>query len=325
MKKISFISGLLMVVMLLLFLTGKLDFNNSLRESIASGNRLYTLEKYDESLEVYQKALEKNLGDKILNYNMGQTSYQLNNYEQAIDYYGKASDEVDKYLNLGNCNYKLGDESNDMNQKMECYNKALEAYKDGMIVFPEDIQLKYNYEFVKSKIDELNKDNQNQQDDKNQQDNNDKQQDNKENNQDNQDGQQSNQENENNKENKGNKDNRDNKQQNQDEQNSESSNNDKDNNSDSEDKKQEEEQGSEQSGNQEKDKDEEKKNQNKLEKGDNSNDEQGGSAKGEDSTETESTDQGVMQVLEMLERQEENSLKNNQQVKNSGKEEKYDW
>jgi Ca-activated chloride channel homolog len=162
-KRIFLVSGLLAVILLITFLTGAIDYNNSLKKALTEGNRFYVEGNYEQALEAYKKGLEKEPENPRLNYNSGQTYYKLNDYRQAAKYYGKAPDEPDKYLNLGNCSLKLGDAVNDAGQKQEYYRQALETYKQGILEFPKNIHLKYNYEYVKKRFDQQEKSNNNNQ------------------------------------------------------------------------------------------------------------------------------------------------------------------
>lgn len=282
MKKISLISGLLIITMLIMFLTRTIDFNNSIKKSINKGNQFYTSKNYDKALQIYKYGLAENPEDPVLSYNAGQAAYLMGDYEQAITYYNKSSDKLDKYLNLGNSNFK-----------MQQYQPALEIYKEGILKFPQNIDLKYNYEFVKNKIEEQNKSNENKQD------NNKDKQENKQDKQDNKNDQ-DNQEKQDDKNDQDNQDKQDNK--------NDQENQDKKENQDT--KKNEEE----------------NENQNKQEEQENKDENKDNSSMNEnDSSQMKQNDKEIMQVLEMLEKQEEDSLKNNQEVKSRGKEEKYDW
>jgi Ca-activated chloride channel family protein len=169
MRKIFFISGALMVILLVLFFTGVVDFGQGNINTLVKGNKLYADGKYKEALETYQKGIDKRPRDIKLNYNSGQSAYRLEDYEKAIEYYDKGPEKVDRYLNSGNCSLKLGDKESDDSKKLEYYKKALETYKQGILKYPENINLKYNYEYVKNKIDELQKNNpDNEQDQQNQ-------------------------------------------------------------------------------------------------------------------------------------------------------------
>lgn len=316
MKIASLVSGILIIALLIMFFTGVINFNNNIVDSLVKGNQAYAASNYDKALEAYKKGLGENSEDPKLNYNSGQASYRLNKFEDAVKYYVKTSDTPDKYINSGNSSLKLADSIDDAAQKQQYYQQALETYKQGILAFPENIPLKYNYEYVKSKLGDQqnNKDNQNQNDQNNQsnqdQQNQDKNGQNDQNKQDQQNQDKNGQDNQNkqdensgqNKESEQDKQNENSGQQDNKEQNKE--------NQQSSQTGQDEEQNNAQSG----DKKEEKVNQKNASQ-----------AQESDSPNSEQEDSNIAQVLRMLERQEEDSLKNNQEIKSKAKGDEYDW
>ncbi|WP_010246557.1 tetratricopeptide repeat protein [Acetivibrio cellulolyticus] len=306
MKIASLISGLLIVALIIMFFTGAIDFENSINESIITGNRSYAANNYEQALETYKKGLGQNSEEPRLNYNSGQASYHLNKYEDAVNYYIKTSDTPDKYLNSGNSSLKLADRAADAGQKQQYYQQALETYKKGIIAFPENIPLKYNYEYVKSKLDDQKDNNENKDNQQQNQENQDK------NNQSKQDeNSQQNNQNENSQQNEQNKDSQ------QDNQNGNSQQ--KDNN----------EQNQEKSQNQQSSQAEKSNGQDNAQTGEQNKEKNGqkdaSQTEKSDSSNSKQTDSNVTQVLKMLEKQEEDSLKNNQEIKSNTKGDEYDW
>ncbi len=286
------VSGLLSAVMLILFITGIISFDNKHIEALIDGNRQFVVKKYDKALEAYKVGLAKNPNDDKLNQNSGLAAYQLNNYEEALNYYSKADENVEKYLKSGNSCLKLGDKMEEQTGKLKFYQQAAEAYKQGIIKFPENIDLKYNYEYVLEKLNELQ--NQNDQNQDNQNQHNQNQQENNEN---------QNQESQS-------EENQNNENQNEDSQNKEGEN--KDNQEGQENKQDSKEQDSK----------DDNGNESQGDKSDESNNED---KKDQNSGQDKEAIEQAQRVLEMLEQQEEESLKNNQEVKDSGKGGEHDW
>lgn len=287
MKIVSIISGLLVAALMILLFTGVINFNGGTNEFIKRGNKAYATNNYQQALETYQKGLNKDSDEPKLNYNSGQASYQLGNYGEAIEYYAKTDSSPDKYINSGNSSLKLAEASSDPLQKQQLYQQALETYKNGILAYPENIPLKYNYEYVKSKLDDN-------------QDQNNEQQDNNEN-QENEEDQNNNQDQQG-----------DNSQQNQ--QNKDSSENNQDESSDQKDSEKDQQSSQDNDGNEQNNsQDEENKEQNSSQ------------ANESDSSNADQEDSNVAQILKMLEKQEQESLKNNQEVRKSTKEDEYDW
>ena len=67
-------------------------------------------------------------------------------------------------MNWGNSLLRLGDEATDDTLKFRYYSQALEVYKQGILSYPENMELKYNYEYVLDKISMMDNNNENQQD-----------------------------------------------------------------------------------------------------------------------------------------------------------------
>ena len=193
MKKVSlgsvpwyiYISGIVTVVLLTLLLTGWSDAYDNANKALRRGNSQYASAAYEDALVEYETGIMKQTengapnsdavlstnaahdsGDMqnptavqsltaALNFNAAQTAYLVGDYEKAAKYYENSEDCLDKYLNLGNIFFKASNATEDVNQKMQCYSKALQFYKEGIIKFPSNVPLKYNYETVKAMLDDI--------------------------------------------------------------------------------------------------------------------------------------------------------------------------
>jgi Ca-activated chloride channel family protein len=275
MKKLFFISGALTLAFSILFIFGILDFNHAVGRALTTGNRLYAEEAFEKALEAYNAGLQKEPENKMLNYNAAQACYQMKAYDKAIELYGKASATVDMYLNWGNSSLRLGDGTEDASQKLQHYANALEAYKQGILAFPQNVELKYNYEYVLEKLKELQNDMQNQQQD----------------NQENQEGQDQNQQQGGGQQNQGG--------------NPQDQQNDQQGNQQNEENSQDDQQQSEPSPA--------------------SGDEENAGQAGSSPEETAQNSSEIERILQMLEKQEEQALKNNQRIRDKGKEDEHDW
>lgn len=318
MKIAPIVSGILIIVMSIMLFTGLINFDNSIIKFLVRGNRLFADSNYEQALNAYNEGLKKDSENLKLNYNSGQAAYLLEDYQNAVMYFDKACDTPERYLNSGNSSLKLGDNTEDVNQKKQYYKQALDTYKKGILAFPENVPLKYNYEYVKKKLEELDVDNsENRNDEENKDENEENQenqsQDGKQNGQDN--SQQQNEDEQGNSSQSGDEDQKDETQQdstkqNQNQSEGQQSGQDKDNNQD------------EKSGAESKEEHGDGKNGNEEDKNDAGYSPE---SEGSDSQEGEIDDSLLQQVLRMLERQEEEALKNNQEVRNKGEEDEYDW
>lgn len=303
MRKLFLFSGMLSIILGIMFIAGVIDFENSTIKSLVKGNQLFAANEYNMALEAYQIGMDKDPDNPKLSYNSGQASYRLDNYQKAIEFYSAAPNKLDGYLNSGNSSLKLGDSAEDENQKLQYYVQALETYKQGILQYPENIALKYNYEYVMKKVNEMQ----------------DRNNDGQQNNDQNKDNQEENQDGNNESQEEQNRDNTQNEQGEQDDgsqQDNQSGDSEQGQNQDDSDKQDSE--ASEQEQNNEETQSEASKDEMNEEQNNSSLDQPDASSSEQDRREIE-------QVLEMLEKQEEESLKNNQQVKSPGKEEKYDW
>ena len=181
------------------------------KREVRRGNRDFRKENYKEAELQYFRALAKDSLSFAANYNMANTLYRQENYDQALKHLERleevAADSpaaADFYYNLGN-----------VAMAKEEYQKAVDAYKQSLLRNPGDVEAKENYIYAKAKLKEQQDQQQN---DQNNQDQNNQDQDNQD--QNNQDQNQNNDQNQDNKDdqNKNDDQNKDQQDQNQDQQ-----------------------------------------------------------------------------------------------------------
>ena len=56
---------------------------------------------------------------------------------------------------MGNICYEKGQEELDPVEKNNLYQEALQYYREGMVNFPREIELKYNYEYVREELEKV--------------------------------------------------------------------------------------------------------------------------------------------------------------------------
>lgn len=185
------------------------------RGLVRKGNRLFAKERYAQSADAYQHALNHdstsfearyNLGNTMLRQAMADTTaYNDPNSSAAklsqgfisqaegllqaaaADSLRTADERADAFYNLGNTQF--------VQQKLQ---DALKSYRQSLVLRPDDMEAKYNYALTKKLLEQQQNQNQNQQNQNQNQ---------------NQDNQQNNDQNQNdNNDNKDNKDNQDNNQ-----------------------------------------------------------------------------------------------------------------
>ena len=185
------------------------------KREVRRGNRDFRKENYKEAELQYFRALAKDSLSFAANYNMANTLYRQENYDQALKHLERleevAADSpaaADFYYNLGN-----------VAMAKEEYQKAVDAYKQSLLRNPGDVEAKENYIYAKAKLKEQQDQQQNDQNNQNQnnQDQNNQDQNNQDQNQNNEQNKDQNQDNKDNQ-NKNDDQNKDQQDQNQDQQ-----------------------------------------------------------------------------------------------------------
>ena len=140
------------------------------KRDVRRGNRDFKKENFKEAELDYFRALVKDSLSFAANYNMANTLYRQENYDQAMKHLEKIAEAAvaspaaaDYYYNLGN-----------VAMAKEDYQKAVDAYKQSLLRNPADLEAKENYIYAKEKLKQQ-QDQQNQQNDQNQDQNKDQQ------------------------------------------------------------------------------------------------------------------------------------------------------
>ncbi|MCY3773366.1 MAG: tetratricopeptide repeat protein [Gemmatimonadetes bacterium] len=108
----------------------------------ARGNELYHQEKYDEALAAYNEALAEDGENPALHYNRGNALHRAEQYPTSVQAYTNALDGDAPlggraWYNMGNSLYRMG--------RLE---ESIKAYKEGLRIKSDDLDMKYNLEFV---------------------------------------------------------------------------------------------------------------------------------------------------------------------------------
>jgi tetratricopeptide (TPR) repeat protein len=118
------------------------------KREVRRGNRDFRKENYKEAELQYFRALAKDSLSFAANYNMANTLYRQENYDQALKHLEKIAEvaaaspaAADYYYNLGN-----------VAMAKEDYQKAVDAYKQSLLRNPADLQAKENYIYAKEKL-----------------------------------------------------------------------------------------------------------------------------------------------------------------------------
>ena len=137
---------------------------SNLEASYSSAIKNYNEGKYKTALQEYKELLKKNPEDARLAYNAGNSAYMAGKYEEAADLYLKAiSNAKDTKFqgkacyNYGNTLYRLGEQEDDLNKKIDYWKQAIVQYETALKFNPQDADAKFNLELVKKKLEELQK------------------------------------------------------------------------------------------------------------------------------------------------------------------------
>lgn len=165
------------------------------KREVRSGNRDFKRDNYKEAEIDYRKALIKDSTSVAANYNLANTLYRMQDWEQAGKFIETAetAENADVYYNKG-----------DIALQNKDYNTAVDAFKQALLLNPGDLDAKENYIYAKKMLEDQqqnggggggnNDQNQNQDQNQNNDQNNDQNKDNQDNNKDrNQDNQDQNQ------------------------------------------------------------------------------------------------------------------------------------
>lgn len=152
-----------------------LVFSSSAYASVAGdvnkANDLYKQGDYDDSLDLYQKALEKDADSSSVKYDLGTAYYKKGDYPKALEYLRQAAQDKNLKItplaeyNMGNALYKsaVGKEKSNVDEAIKSLQEALAHYGETIKADPQDQDASYNEDIVKKEIERLKQQKQQQQ------------------------------------------------------------------------------------------------------------------------------------------------------------------
>jgi len=143
----------------------------SVAGEVNRANDLYKQGKFDDSVYLYQKALEKDDRSGVIKYDLGTALYKKGEYSKALGYLEQASEGKNDKIrpsaeyNLGNVLYRSGiqKENTNVDDAIKSLQEALGHYGQTLAVDPKDRDAIYNQDFVKKEIERLKQKKQQQQ------------------------------------------------------------------------------------------------------------------------------------------------------------------
>jgi Ca-activated chloride channel family protein len=148
-----------------------LGTTHSLRAA-SPGIELYDRQQYPEAYEHFQKTLQENPGTRQtdrIQFDAGAAAYKMKDYNKALQSFSQAllsqnpHLQAESHYNLGNTLYERGEAEKTDEKKLTNWESALQHYQETLKAEPQDKNAKDNYEYVKKKIEELKKKQENQQ------------------------------------------------------------------------------------------------------------------------------------------------------------------
>ncbi|MBA2433932.1 MAG: tetratricopeptide repeat protein, partial [Chthoniobacterales bacterium] len=132
----------------------------------SAGLELYEQQKFPEAYEHFQKTLEENPGarqsDRI-QFDAGAAAYKMKDYNKALQSFSQALLSKNSHLqseshyNLGNTLYQRGEAEKSDDKKLTNWEEALKHYEETLKAEPQNKKARDNYDYVKKKIEELKK------------------------------------------------------------------------------------------------------------------------------------------------------------------------
>lgn len=131
----------------------------------ADPEELYRQERYQDSLEGYREAAKADPEDPRRHLNVGAAAYKAGDYGAAAEAFAESLAAEEKplqsqaFYNLGNTQYRLGEETQATNPEStkEAWQQAIAAYEEALRVNDKDEDARFNRDFVKKKLEELEK------------------------------------------------------------------------------------------------------------------------------------------------------------------------
>lgn len=143
------------------------------RREVRKGNRDFKKENYREADVEYRKALVKDSLSMAANYNLANTLYRQNDFEQAAKSLDKLKEVAPASGYAADYYYNVGDVA----IASKNWQAAVDALKQSLLRNPGDLNAKENYIYAKKMLENQQQQQQNQQNDQNQDQNQDQQND----------------------------------------------------------------------------------------------------------------------------------------------------
>lgn len=123
------------------------------RHDVRAGNRKFRKENWKEADISYRKALVKDSTSVAANYNLANTLYRQENYEEAEKLMKKIGDNASASANAADYWYNTGD----IAIAKKDWQGAVNAFKEALLKNPSDMDAKENYIYAKKMLENQQK------------------------------------------------------------------------------------------------------------------------------------------------------------------------
>lgn len=123
------------------------------RHDVRAGNRKFRKDNWKEADISYRKALVKDSTSVAANYNLANTLYRQENYEEAEKLMKKIGDNASASANAADYWYNTGD----IAIAKKDWQGAVNAFKDALLKNPSDMDAKENYIYAKKMLENQQK------------------------------------------------------------------------------------------------------------------------------------------------------------------------
>lgn len=140
--------------------------------SAASALHDYNTGDFEHALTEYERLANRPGADPRLHFNAGAAAYRSGKFAVATNQFSQALESPDPalqalaYYNRGNALFRLGDQEADQDKKSRTWERSALDYKSVLGLNTNDVDAKFNLEYVMRKIEELKKQQQQQQNQK---------------------------------------------------------------------------------------------------------------------------------------------------------------
>ena len=138
------------LTILILLLTAAVSaYGQTDRKEVRHGNREFRKENFQNAEIDYKKALLKDSLSNAANFNLGNTYYRMENYQEADRYYAAVSDSLDRTGHGAESYFNQGDSF----LKQRNWQAAVEAFKNSLRRNPDDMDAKSNLAYAQKMLE----------------------------------------------------------------------------------------------------------------------------------------------------------------------------